>query len=368
MRLPSGAAFFCLDRAVHKLLSWARHCALLRFNPVDAKDNELTPSDFARAETIGASMIPVIDVSGAMTGTDIQSVANAIYKAATDHGFFYISGHGISQDLLDQAFAVSRDFFALPAQSKQSVAVGTHQRGWMAQGMSHLAGAATHDLKEVFFWGTETAANDPDILANKPLVAVNQWPSETFPRLKEELLPYYGAVCNAARHVMAAIAVSLEQKPDFFDGCYEKPLARGQLVYYPPSTAADEAEQRFGVAPHTDFGVLTLLLQDNSGGLQVRSKSGDWIEAPPIPGTLVCNIGDLLARWSNNRFASTVHRVINRTANARYSIPVFFDPHTDTIIDPVDLGVSKLKSEYDPVTAGQHISSRNKKSFSHYKT
>ncbi|GAG49576.1 unnamed protein product, partial [marine sediment metagenome] len=92
-------------------------------------------------------------------------------------------------------------------------------------------------------------------------------------------------------------------------------------VYYPPSKAGDEAEERFGVAPHTDFGVLTLLLQDNSGGLQVQSKSGEWIEAPPIPGTLVCNIGDLLARWSNNRFASTLHRVVNRSTNARYSIP-----------------------------------------------
>ncbi|AXI45750.1 isopenicillin N synthase family oxygenase [Sulfitobacter sp. SK012] len=328
----------------------------------------MTQSEFANAKSTDASMIPVIDVSGAVSGTDIQSVANAIYMAATDHGFFYISGHGIPQNIFEQAFAVSKDFFALPAASKQTVAVDTHQRGWMAQGMSHLSGAATHDLKEVFFWGAETDADDPDVQARKPMVAVNQWPSDTFPRLQKELLPYYNAVCNVARHVMAAIAVSLDQKADFFDACYEKPLARGQLVYYPSSTAEDEAEQRFGVAPHTDFGVLTLLLQDDSGGLQVQSKSGEWIEAPPIAGALVCNIGDLLARWSNNRFSSTLHRVINRSENARYSIPVFFDPHTDTVIDPLDLGVSKLTSKYEPVTAGQHISGQNKKSFSQYKT
>ena len=329
---------------------------------------EVTQSDFASAERTDTSTIPVIDVSGAVSGTDIQSVANAIYEASTDHGFFYISGHGIPQILLDQAFAVSKDFFALSADRKQTVAVDTHQRGWMAQGMSHLTGAATHDLKEVFFWGAETDKDDPDVQAKKPLVAVNQWPFDAFPRLQNELLPYYTAVCDVAHHVMAAIAVSLDQSADFFEDCYEKPLARGQLVYYPPSTAADEAEQRFGVAPHTDFGVLTLLLQDSSGGLQVQSKSGEWIEAPPIAGTLVCNIGDLLARWSNNRFSSTLHRVINRTANARYSIPVFFDPHTDTVVDPVDLGVSKLNSAYEPIVAGQHISSRNKKSFSQYKT
>ncbi len=327
----------------------------------------MTLSDFASAKSSDTSVIPVIDISSALNSDDIESVANAIHQAATSYGFFYISNHGIPQELLDQAFAVSRDFFELHSDHKRSVAVDTQQRGWMAQGMSRLAGAATHDLKEVFFWGAETDANDPDVLAGKPLVAVNQWPSDAFPRLKEELLPYYHTVCDVARRVMAAIAVSLDQPPEFFDAYYEKPLARGQLVYYPPSTKADEAEHRFGVAPHTDFGVLTLLLQDNSGGLQVQSTSGEWIEAPPIPGTLVCNIGDLLARWSNNRFASTVHRVINRSANARYSIPVFFDPHPDTIVDPTALGVSRSKCKYDPVTVGQHISSRNKKSFSHYK-
>ncbi len=98
----------------------------------------------------------------------------------------------------------------------------------------------------------------------------------------------------------------------------------------------------------------------------MQSKSGDWIEAPPIPGTLVCNIGDLLERWSNNRFASTLHRVVNRTTTARYSIPVFFDPYTDSIVDPKDLGVSEQESLFEPITVGQHISNRNKKSFAHY--
>ena len=328
----------------------------------------MSPTDFAAARHTEASMIPVIDVSGAVDRSDLEGVAAAIYRAATDHGFFYISGHGIPAELLAQAFSVAQGFFALPETAKATVAVNTDQRGWMAQGMSQLAGASTHDLKEVFFWGTETAADDPDLRAGKPLVALNQWPCDVFPQLETDLRPYYDALCGVARDVMAAVAVSLDQPADFFDRYYEKPLARGQLVYYPPSTAEDEVEERFGVAPHTDFGVLTLLLQDNRGGLQVQSKSGDWIEAPPIPGTLVCNIGDLLARWSNDRFASTLHRVVNRTTHARYSIPVFFDPHTDTVIDPVDLGVSRTESRYAPVTAGGHISSRNRSSFAQFKT
>ena len=323
--------------------------------------------DYAAAGQIDTGAIPVIDVSGALDGSDMAGVAAQIYAAATEVGFFYISGHGIAAAHMDNAFAVARDFFSQPDTVKQTVAVNTDQRGWMATGMSTLQGAVTHDLKEVFFWGAETAADDPDVLAAKPLVAVNQWPDMAYPKLRQDLTPYYDAVCKVARQVMSALARSLDVAPDFFDAAYEKPLARGQLVYYPPSTAADEAQERFGVAAHTDFGVLTFLLQDMNGGLQVKLKSGEWVEAPPIPGTLVCNIGDLLARWSNDRFASTLHRVINRSGRARYSIPVFFDPHTDTVVDPCDLGVAPQDSLYAPVTAGAHIAGRNKKSFAQFK-
>lgn len=324
-------------------------------------------SDFAKASTIATDTIPVIDVTGVLDGSDIDGVASDIHAAATQVGFFYIKGHGIPQALIDQAFDVARAFFGQPLTVKETVAVSTDQRGWMATGMSTLQGAKTHDLKEVFFWGAEVTADDPDLLAGKPLVAQNQWPDRAYPALRTDLTPYYDAVCQVARRVLSAIAVSLGQPADFFDPRYHKPLARGQLVYYPPSTSADEADERFGVAPHTDFGVLTFLLQDNNGGLQVRLRSGEWIAAPPIPGTLVCNIGDLLQRWTNDRFQSTVHRVINRSGNARYAIPVFFDPNTDAVIDPSDFGVSPEDRKHHPVTAGAHIAGRNAKSFAQYK-
>lgn len=322
--------------------------------------------DFAGATALETATIPVINVSRAVDGSDVAAVAAEIYAAATEVGFFYISGHGIDPGLMDQAFDVARDFFAQPAADKASIAVNTSQRGWMAPGMSRLQGAKTHDLKEVFFWGSDIAPDDPDLLAGKPLVAQNQWPQATFPRLQAELQPYHTALCAVARKVLSAIALSLDVTPDFFEPHYASPLARGQLVYYPPSSASDEAEERFGVAPHTDFGVLTFLLQDNSGGLQVRMKDGTWAEAPPIPGTLVCNIGDLLQRWSNDRFVSTVHRVINRRPHARYSIPIFFDPHTDTLIDPCDLGVTPGARKHAPVKAGDHIAARNAKSFAQF--
>ena len=170
---------------------------------------------------------------------------------------FSILGATVSINILSIRHSLLAEIFS-PNQfrQKKQIAVDTHQKGWMAQGMSQLSGAKTHDLKEVFFWGTDLASDDPDILANKPLMSTNQWPTASFPRLQEELLPYYDALCDVAKTLMSIVAVSLDQSKTFFDACYQKPLARGQLVFYPPSTEIDEAQERYGVAPHTDFGVF----------------------------------------------------------------------------------------------------------------
>ena len=130
--------------------------------------------------------------------------------------------------------------------------------------------------------------------------------------------------------------------------------------------AEDIAQNRLGAAAHTDFGVLTVLMQDMQGGLQVRNPAGDWIEAPPVQGTLVCNIGDLLERWTGGRLTSTVHRVINRNPTSRYSIPVFCDPASETPIDPRDFGVSGNAENI--ISAGEYIMGRNTKNFGHYKS
>ena len=199
-------------------------------------------SDFASAGRVAQSAIPVIDVAPALNGSDVEEVAAQIHRAANETGFFYISGHGIAGDVMDAAFSVAEDFFTQPVSIKETVAVNTDQWGWMATGMSTLQGAKTHDLKEIFFWGAETAGDDKDVLAGKPLVAFNQWPEAAYPRLRSDLTPYYDAVCGIARQVMSALARSLDCPADFFAKAYEKPMARGQLVYYPPSTARDEAE------------------------------------------------------------------------------------------------------------------------------
>ena len=325
----------------------------------------MTSNDFASAESTSFDQIPVIDISNIQTEDGFEEIAHKLVHIAKTVGFFYIIGHGISPNFIAQAFAASERFFALPVAEKSTIAVDVNQRGWMGQGMTQLEGAKTHDAKEVFFWGWDVDASDPGVIAGVPMVFPNQWPETVAPFLRRDLSPYYNAVIDLSRSLLSVLAHGLGKPKDFFAKAYEKPLGRGQLVYYPPMSEEDLMEERFGAAPHTDFGVLTVLLQDMQGGLQVLNQSGDWIEAPPIKDSFVCNIGDLLERWTNGDLVSTKHRVINRNKTARYSIPVFCDPASQTIIDPADFGQGDKK--FEKITAGEHISNRNRKNFTHYK-
>lgn len=321
---------------------------------------------YAPAQKTDFNEIPIISLSGLDTAEGFERIAHVLVETAHSVGFFYLSDHGISTDVMDQAFAASRRFFDLPTGVKGQVTVNKHQRGWMQSGLAKLEGAATHDAKEVFFWGWEGAnmPSDPD--KRPPLVHPNQWPKNEAAFLKEGIWPYYQQVISLGRRVLSALAHGLGQSKTFFDQAYETPLGRGQLVYYPPMSAQDIAQKRLGAAAHTDFGVLTILMQDMQGGLQVRNLAGDWIEAPPVQGTLVCNIGDLLERWTGGRLTSTVHRVINRNPTNRYSIPIFCDPASETPIDPRDFGASD--SAKDVISAGHYIMGRNTKNFRHYKS
>ncbi|MEZ2295157.1 isopenicillin N synthase family dioxygenase [Variovorax sp. RCC_210] len=336
-------------------------------NPVAPATESKT---YFEAKKVDEDYIPVIDISGLVADAPgaVEDVARRVMDASQRIGFFYIKGHGIPQEVIDGAGQAMRDYFALPPEVKGLHPVNTSQRGWMASGIARLEGSKTHDLKEIFFWGPEQWA--AHLVAQKgadSLIADNVWPDAEFPALRQDLLPYYNAVCRIGHRLLSAIALGLGLDRSFFASRYSSPMARGQLVYYPVSTAKDESEERFGSAPHTDFGVLTLLLQDSNGGLQVRNREGEWVAAQPIPGTLVCNIGDLLHRWSNETLSSNLHRVINRSGNERHSIAIFFDPNPDAVIDPTDLGFPEGAQKYPAITASGYIHGKNKKNFSQYK-
>ena len=168
--------------------------------------------------------------------------------------------------------------------------------------------------------------------------------------------------CGA--QLMQCVAISLGAPAGFFEDSYRKRLQRTQVIHYPPQAPADDDGEQFGVAPHTDFGCITLLWQDDNGGLEVQERSsGGWIAAPPIPGTLVVNVGDLLGRWTNDRYASTPHRVVNRSGRERFSIATFYDPDYRASVDPRAFGVPDRACHYDPILAGDHILGRIERSF-----
>lgn len=313
-------------------------------------------------------MLPVIDLSGVRDGdaAATRSAAAAISQACSTVGFLYLSGHGVPEAVIDRARAEARDFFALPLEQKRQVAVNARHRGFNALGDALMYEAKRPDHKEFYSMGLELPADDPDVVAGEPLRGPNNWPADR-PGFRAALTDYYDAMGACGAHLLRCVAISLGVAEDFFVDRYRKRLQRTQIIYYPPQ-APELGPEQFGVAPHSDFGCITLLWQDDNGGLEVLERSTRrWIDARPIPGTLVVNVGDLLARWTNDRYSSTPHRVVNRSGRARYSIATFYDPDFKAVVDPRQLGAAPADCRYEPVAAGTHILGRIERSFGYRK-
>ncbi|ODT88618.1 2-oxoglutarate and iron-dependent oxygenase domain-containing protein [Phenylobacterium sp. SCN 70-31] len=312
---------------------------------------------------MSSAAIPLIDFAPARSGdaAGLAAVARQIHEACTATGFFYITNHGVPQAVIDRAVGAMRDFFDLPAEQKRRVAVNSIHRGWHEIGGALMYQAKKPDFKEFFGIGLELPADDPDVLAGQALRGPNNWPA-FMPQVQEAFYAYYEAIGVCGQDLLRAVAVSLDIDPDFFADRYRKRMQRTQAVFYPPQPP-QMGDDQFGVAPHTDYGCITLLWQDDVGGLEVRNLDGQWIDAPPIDGSFVINVGDLLARWSNNRFASTPHRVVNRSGKKRMSIATFYDPDYSAVVDPLDLGLKGASARYEPVAAGDYILGRIDDSF-----
>ena len=311
--------------------------------------------------------IPIVDFAGMRAGSPggsdpeaLARVGRTIHDACTQIGFFYLTNHGVPQSVIDAAEQAARTFFAFPVDTKRRAAVNMRHRGFNALGDATMYQAKRPDYKEFFSIGLELPEDDPDVVAGQALRGPNNWP-DFMPELRPALYAYYDAIGACGADLLRAVACGLGLAPDFFASRYTKRMQRTQMVYYPPQPpqpATSDADQ-FGVAPHTDYGCITLLWQDTIGGLQVREVANDtWIDAPPIPGTFVVNVGDLLARWSNDRFRSTLHRVINTSGRERYSIATFYDPTYGARVDPRELGAAPDALRYEPVAAGDYILGR----------
>jgi isopenicillin N synthase-like dioxygenase len=312
--------------------------------------------------------LPIVDMTGVRAGDNaaIRRAAAEIHRAFTTMGFLYIANHGLAEATIAEAHREAQGFFRQPVEKKREVAINKRHRGFNALGDALMYEATKPDYKEFYTTGLELGEDDPDVVAGEPLRGPNNWPADR-PGLKAAMTAYYNEIGRCGADLLTCVAVSLGLAPDFFASRYRKRLQRTQIIYYPPHPAAATPDQ-FGLAPHTDFGCITLLWQDANGGLEVLERSsGAWIAARPIAGTLVVNVGDLLARWTNDRYASTPHRVINRSGRERFSIATFYDPDFKAVVDPRQLGVPEAECRYEPTTSGAHILGRIERSFGYRK-
>lgn len=308
-----------------------------------------------------AESIPVIDISPLRDGSNRFAVAQALLAASQDTGFIYISGHGIPDDVITTARARAFDFFHSPEKEKQRYAITDKHRGWLARGGAKMQDDIAADLKESFIWGYQDDAGDTP--SDHQLRGPNLWP-DFVPAMEAGALAFFNHADRVARYLLQGFALGLNLEKDFFLRNSEIPLSRASFVYYPGQPAQSD-KPVFGVGPHTDFGLLTVLSQDSVGGLQIENLNGDWIEAPPVPGTLIVNVGDLLERWTDGAFRSTPHRVINSSGLERMSLVLAFDPNPETMIDAGDIYAADHQVNQPPISCGDYLVWRFAKAFSY---
>lgn len=311
------------------------------------------------AHHVDAGALPVIDVSD-LCSSDPQrrrQVGEGLRRACLDKGFFYCAGHGVPQGLIDAVFAETKALFDQPVERKLAIekSLSTCNRGYEVLGGQTLEAGAPPDRKEGFYIGVELPADDPRVEAGRFNRSPNLWPSD-LPGFRPTMVAYFAALQELGARLMRALALSLELDESFFDPYCRDPLTTLRLLHYPPQRADAEAGEK-GAGAHTDFGGLTILLQDEVGGLQVYDEERQgWIHADPIPGAFVCNLGDLIQRWTNRRYRSTLHRVVNASGRERYSIPFFHvgNPDYEVRCIPTSLRERDVPL-YPPITVEDHL-------------
>ncbi len=282
------------------------------------------------------SFIPIIDIGPLIRGIEgMRAVADEIGRACRECGFFYITGHGVDEGLEQRLERLSRQFFAQDAETKMRIQMARGGRAW--RGYFPVGGELTSgepDLKEGIYFGAELKENHPLVQAGVPLHGPNLFPSN-LPEFRETVLKYLAAMTELGHTLMAGISLSLGLDESYFAERYTgDPLILFRIFNYPAQPPG--LEQQWGVGEHTDYGLLTILKQDEAGGLQVKSQSR-WIEARPVPGSFVCNIGDMLDRLTGGLYRSTPHRVRNLSGRDRLSFPFFFDPNFNAMVEPIAL-------------------------------
>ncbi len=325
------------------------------------------------AKRVSMTEIPVIDIGPLLSG-DAKAragIAAQIGAACRNIGFFYIVNHGVEAALVDAVFAEAKRFFEQSAAAKAGIAIeqSNFHRGYFKMGGENLDPAkqkADGDLKEGIKIGRDLGADHPLVQAGTPLHGPNQWPQD-LPGWRETMQAYYDVMEALGRRLMQAFAMALGLDENYFDHWLNTPMTTLGLLHYPPQVGRI-TEAQIGAGAHSDYGCLTMLAQDAAGGLQVRNAGGEWIDAPPVKGSFVVNIGDMMERWTNGVFTSTLHRVVNVSGGERYSIPYFFDPDFDAEVVCLETCLAPGQvAKYPPTTSGRHLLDMINASFEYHK-
>ena len=314
-------------------------------------------------KSIDKERVPVIDIKKINSASNKIHIAKELYKASTDLGFIYIKNHDISENLINDLRTDGLNFFRSSTDDKSKVLITKKHRGWLGFGGAKMGDKAKPDLKESFIWGYQY--DDGSLPDDHQLRGVNKWP-DFLPSLQQNAMSYFHQINELAKNLLTCFAMGLNLKENFFIRNCNAPLSRASLVYY-PDQPKEMGEMQFGVSEHTDFGLLTILCQDSVGGLQIKGLDGQWFHAPPIEGTLIVNVADLLSRWTGGIYKSTPHRVVNSSGQERLSIVLAFDPDPETLINPGEIPEIEKNTNEEPITCGDYLIWRFNKAFSYRK-
>jgi len=296
--------------------------------------------------------VPIIDLGS----DDLKAMAAKVRDACRNSAFFYIANHGLPSAVVDNAFGVARDFFALPLEEKMKIHKNKYHRGYLPLGTTQYPGQKK-DLKDSFDFGVDLPLDDPDVVAGLPMHGPNQWPDIAGFRLALEA--YSDGIRAAGMKLLKVLAISLDLDQDYFTKFYVKPTITTRVIHYPRPEEGHDEDFGIGALTHTDYGHITILAQDPAGGLEIQLPNGEWISAPFIDNTFVVNLGDLMARWSNDVYRSNPHRVVNRLGRSRMSIPTFLNPTYNALVECIPTCTNADNPpKYESVKAGEYVTNK----------
>lgn len=310
-------------------------------------------------QSLPEPVLPVIDLRPYFEGTDKHAVARDIHAACTGTGFFYLTGHGIPEALIEDVFDLMRTYFALPEEEKLKVDARHSPafRGYFPLHGERLDPAFLPDLKEGFDMGRHVPEVHIGVEEGWPNHAPNRFPADPSD-FQARAQAYYDRMNGLGQSLMRIFALSLDLPETWFDESVDHPFSILRMLHYPPQpvTATTDA---MGCGAHTDYGCFTILANDKNGGLEIQLVDGNWVHVPPREGCFVVNISDMMQRWTNDRYKSTVHRVKNVTGADRYSIPFFFDPNYNAVVECLpNCRESGRAPKYESIRAGDYLLKR----------